>query len=57
VSEISFKPPELGAGERSFRVQFPKGTHPKLIYRGKVEVRKAAGQPVLTTIDVSVEVS
>jgi hypothetical protein len=56
VSELQLKPPELGASERRFRIQFPKGTHPKLIYRGKVEVRQVATGPVLTTIDVSVEV-
>ncbi len=56
VSEITLKPPELGPTEQSFRLQFPKGTHPKLIYRGKVELHAAASQPALATIDVTVEV-
>lgn len=57
VSEIQLKPPSLGPTEQSFRLQFPKGTHPKLIYRGKVELRAAASQPAVATINVTVEVS
>ena len=56
TNAIELKPKELGANERQLRVQFTKGTLPKLIYRGKVDVRAAAGGPILKTIDVSVEV-